>query len=46
MHNVPSTIVWVRVRPGIAILKAIDIVFGADKVKTCEKPVLAKEIVL
>jgi hypothetical protein len=43
MHNVPSTIVWVRV---IVILKVIKITFRADKVKTCEKPVLAREIVL
>jgi hypothetical protein len=34
MHDVPSTIVRVRVR------------IRADKVKTCEKPVLAREIVL
>jgi hypothetical protein len=31
---------------GLVILKVITITFRADKVKTCEKPVLAGEIVL
>jgi hypothetical protein len=47
MHDVPSTIVWISVRDrvGVCYIKSHKIItFRADKVKTCEKLVLARKL--
>jgi hypothetical protein len=48
MHDIipiPS-IPWLGLGLGLIILKVTKITFRADKVKTCKKPVLAREIIL